>query len=92
MKKISKITLIAVLCSLSLLFVVPSFSITASAATSSGDEGVSPQADILEWILDYRGTHIYKRLYNTTTHEWVGDWIYVGERPGKGEPSDEKWG
>ena len=92
MKKISKITLIAVLCSFSLLFVVPSFSITASAATPSKEEGVAPQADVLEWAYDYRGTHVYKRLRNLTTGEWVGDWIYVGERPGKGEPSDGKWG
>ena len=92
MKKISKIALIAVLCSLSLLFVVPSSSITASAATPPQEEGVAPQADVLEWMYDYRGTHIYKRLYNATTGVWVGDWIYVGERPGKGEPSDGKWG
>lgn len=91
MKKVSKVALIAVLCSLSLLFTVPSFSMTASAATPPEEESIAPQADILTWVYDYRGTKIYKRLYNNTTGEWVGDWIYVGERPGKGEPSDEKW-
>lgn len=90
MKRISKITLIAVLCSLSLLFVVPNFSITANAATPPEEEGVAPQSDIIVWVYDYRGTQIYKRLYNTTTGEWVGDWIYVGERPGKGEPGTGK--
>ena len=90
MKKISKITLIAVLCSFSLLFVIPSFSITASAATAPEEESAAPQADIMDWIYEFRGTHIYKRLYNTSTGEWVGDWIYVGERPGKGEPGDGK--
>lgn len=90
MKKISKTALIAVLCSLSLLFAVPSFSISASAATPPEEEGIAPLADVKEWIWEYRGTHIYKRLYNHTTGEWEGDWIYVGERPGKGEPSGEK--
>ena len=86
MKKISKITLMTLLCLLSLLFVAPSFSITANAATPSEEESVDPQADILEWVYDQRGTKIYKRLYNTSTGNWVGDWIFVREIPGKGEP------
>ena len=86
MKKISKITLMTLLCLLSLLFVAPGFSISASAATPPEEETATPQADVLEWIYDQRGTSVYKRLYNTSTHNWVGDWIYVGETPGKGEP------
>lgn len=86
MKKISKMLLMAVLCSLSLLFVAPEFSISASAATPPSEEGIQPQADIIEWIYEQRGTHLYKRLYNASTGNWIGDWIYVGEVPGKGEP------
>ena len=86
MKKISKITLITLLCLLSLLFVVPGFSISANAATSPEEETAEPQADILEWIYEQRGTMIYKRLYNTSKGVWVGDWIFVREIPGKGEP------
>lgn len=90
MKKISKMLLMTVLCSLSLLFAAPEFSLSASAATAPGGETVQPQADIIEWIYETRGTKVYKRLYNATTGNWVGDWIYVGEVPGKGGPGTGK--
>lgn len=86
MKKISKITLMTLLCLLSLLFVAPSFSISANAATPPEGETAEPQADVLEWIYEQRGTKMYKRLYNKSKDIWMGDWIYVCEMPGKGEP------
>lgn len=79
MRKISKITLMTVLCSLSLLFVVPELSIPASAATPPGEETVAPCADIIVWVFERRGRYLYKRAYNTSTDEWVGDWIFVRE-------------
>lgn len=79
MRKISKITLMTVLCSLSLLFVVPEFSIPASAATPPGEDTVAPCADIIQWVYERRGRYLYKREYNTSTGEWVGDWIFVRE-------------
>lgn len=85
MKKISKITLMTVLCSLSLLFVAPGLAISANAATPPEEETVAPCADILQWVFEQRGNKLYKRLYNTSTHEWVGDWIFVRDIPGKGE-------
>lgn len=77
MRKISKITLMTVLCSLSLLFVAPELSISASAATPPGDETIAPCADIIQWVFEKRGNRLYKRAYNTSTCEWVGEWIYV---------------
>lgn len=77
MRKISKITLMTVLCSLSLLFMAPELSISASAATPPEEDTVAPCADILQWVFEKRGNRLYKRLYNTSTMEWVGDWIFV---------------
>ena len=77
MRKISKITLMTVLCSLSLLFVAPELSISASAATPPGEDTVAPCADIIQWVFETRGNRLYKREYNTSTMEWVGDWIFV---------------
>lgn len=85
MKKIIKITVMTVLCSLSLLFVAPGFSLSTSAATPPEEETVAPCADILQWVFDQRGTKLYKRLYNTSKGVWVGDWIFVCDLPGKGE-------
>lgn len=86
MRKISKIALMTTLCSLSLLFAAPELSISASAATPPGEEGIAPCADSLEWVYEERDHAVYKRLYNTSTGEWVGDWILV-YRIGKGEPN-----
>lgn len=38
---------------------------------------ISPQSDNLRWIYDARDGKLYKRLLNTSTNSWVGDWIYV---------------
>ncbi len=81
--KIRKLALITTLCSMSLLFTTPSFSIQAYAAPSN-QGSVSPQADVLSWVYERRGNEIWKRLYNTSLGIWVGDWIYCGE-VGSGE-------
>lgn len=77
MKKISKITFMTLLCSMSLFFTVPEFTISASAAIPPRDETVQPCADILRWVLKIEDNKLYKRLYNTSTFNWVGDWIYL---------------
>lgn len=77
MKKISKITLMTVLCSIALLLTAPEFSISVSAAKAPQEETVQPCADILRWVFDIRDNKLYKRLYNTSKCVWVGDWIYL---------------
>lgn len=76
--KIRKLALVTAFCSMSLLFAAPSFTISAEAAVSPNSGTVSPQADIINWVYERRGNEVWKRLYNTTTDEWVGEWIYVG--------------
>ena len=82
--KIRKIALITVACSMSLMFASPVFAMQASAAVPPSSGTISPQADVLSWVYERRGNEVWKCLYNTTTGEWVGDWIYVGE-VGSGE-------
>lgn len=79
MKKISKITLMTVLCFMALFFATPQLSILADAAMPPKEETVEPCRDILRWVWDFRKSDnkLYKRLYNTSIGEWVGDWIYV---------------
>ena len=33
-------------------------------------------------INEFENGKIYKRLYNCSTGNWEGDWIYLGEYPG----------
>ena len=79
MKKIIKISLMTVLCSMTLLFAVPEFGIFANAAVPPKEETADPCQDILRWVLDFRKSDnkLYKRLYNCSKCIWVGDWIYV---------------
>lgn len=79
MKKVGKITLMTILCSMTLFFVAPEFCVTASAAMPPKEETAEPCKDILQWVWDFRKSDnkLYKRLYNTSKGVWVGDWIYV---------------
>lgn len=45
----------------------------------SGNDVVSPLSDVITWRYKIEDGKIYKRLYNSTTQTWIGEWIYVGE-------------
>lgn len=48
---------------------------TTNASETS--ETISPQSDVLRWYYKEENGKIYKRLYNASTKNWIGDWIYV---------------
>ncbi len=50
----------------------------ASICEAASDTEISVCADILEWIYKVEDGKVYRRLYNASTGEWIGDWIYVG--------------
>lgn len=77
-KKISRVALATVACSMALLSVAPDFAMRADAAASTGAETVSPQADVKVWVYQERADGWWKRLFNKTKGIWEGDWIYVG--------------
>lgn len=33
------------------------------------------EADVLVWNYKLENSLLYKRLYNATTYQWIGDWI-----------------
>lgn len=72
-----KIILGLSLCALS-IFIAPVTSITTHAATVTDIETC---ADIKEWVYNIVDGKLYKRLYNRSTGEWEGDWIYVCDYP-----------
>ena len=45
------------------------------------ETAITPLSDEVVWRVKKENGKIYKRLYNTSTNMWVGDWIYVGECP-----------
>lgn len=79
-KKIKKLLVLIGAACLSLnMFISPAATITTYAAES---ETLMPYADITEWRFKVENGKIYKRLYNCSTGNWEGDWIYLGEYPG----------
>lgn len=64
-------------CCLSLT-AMPTTSLSVQAAVPT-DETISPTAEILEWVYRVTDGKIYKRLFNCSTQQWAGEWIYVGE-------------
>ena len=58
---------------------VPAGTVLASeplpAAVTQYGDAVAPQSDNLRWIYKVENGKRYKRLFNTTTGGWIGDWI-----------------
>lgn len=72
---------------LSLCSLQPAITATASNQTYSVEQdrgSISPKSDIKRWLYKIENGKVYKRLYNTSTGVWIGDWIYVGEYGGEG--------
>ncbi len=74
-----------------MVFACPTTSFTVNAAsnvqddsivTSSDDYGIMPLKDDIQYRYKIENGKLYKRLYNYTVGEWVGEWIYVCDYPG----------
>lgn len=68
MKKIFKIMLIATACISGFIQPTP---ILANEAETSPET----RADIIDWRYKSINGKLYKRLYNYSKAEWIGDWI-----------------
>ncbi|EOS43198.1 hypothetical protein C809_04093 [Lachnospiraceae bacterium MD335] len=79
------LTLVSVL-SLSVCSLVPAVTVSASNQVFSVEQyqnPITPRSDIIEWVYKTENGKLYKRLYNSSTASWIGDWIYVCEYPGE---------
>ncbi|MDE6053442.1 MAG: hypothetical protein K2G55_06730 [Lachnospiraceae bacterium] len=81
MKMNKKIITTAAALSLAALILQPAQIVSAASAiplTTLSGTTISPLADDIKWV--YYTTDdgkTYKRLYNYSTGEWIGEWIYV---------------
>lgn len=68
------------------IFFCPVSSLPVQAATAP-DNTVQPQWDDIRYRYICVNYKIYKRLYNYSTGNWIGDWIFVKEiSPEEGPP------
>ncbi len=78
-KKISKLVgLIGAACLSLGMFFCPVATLPAQAATPSV---AMPYSDYIDWRYFVYEGKVYKCLYNYSTREWVGDWIYIRDLP-----------
>ena len=76
-KRFSKWLLLAGVMSIVLsVFFCPVASLPAQAA-APGEATVQPRKDDIQYRFTIIDNKIYKRLFNYSTGEWIGDWIYV---------------
>lgn len=47
-------------------------------AAAPGIDAAQPQHDIIKWVFKEENGGLYRRLYNFSVNNWVGDWEYVG--------------
>lgn len=66
----------AVCFSAALVFAAPVATISAHAENASGNT-VSTRAQIISYVYSIKDNKLYRRLYNYTTGEYIGDWVYV---------------
>lgn len=57
---------------------------TPVQAAPAQDDAVMPCSDYIQWRYKLEGRSLYRRLYNYSTAEWVGEWEYVMEVKFKG--------
>lgn len=48
-----------------------------TAITTLQENEITPKADKIEYVYKIINGALYKRLYNYSRNEWVGDWILV---------------
>lgn len=62
------------------VFFCPAGTISAKAA-GPGTETAATYSHCIQYRYVVIGDSLYKRLYNYSTGNWIGDWIYVGPAP-----------
>lgn len=45
---------------------------------ASSVEIAQPRAQIIEWRYKVENNKLYRRQYNCSTNEWIGNWEFVG--------------
>lgn len=58
------------------VFASPAATLTVQAAEAPVE--ISTRAADIRWCFKVENGKTYKRLYNYSTQQWVGDWILVG--------------
>ena len=59
------------------LAIVCSFSFIQPVFAQENISQIEPRSDVIGWKYKNIDGKLYKRLYNYTKEQWIGDWILV---------------
>ena len=59
------------------LSIVCSFSFIQPVFAQENISQIEPRSDVIGWKYKNIDGKLYKRLYNYTKEQWIGDWILV---------------
>lgn len=79
-----KLAAIAGALCLSLIILASPIASTPVQAAPPQDDAAMPLAHFIEYRYKIEGHSLYRRLFNYTTAEWIGEWEYIGEVKLKG--------
>lgn len=60
---------------IALMLGISTYNTTTYAATIV--TSIEPQADIIEWRYKIEDNKLYRRQYNRTKREWIGEWEFI---------------
>lgn len=63
------------------VFFCPVASLPAQAAAAPPEDTAQPMMDDIRYRIIIYEHKVYKRLYNYSTGNWIGDWIFVCDWP-----------
>lgn len=58
----------------------PASALPVQAATAQ-EEAIMPMSDAISWMYKVENHKLYRRLYNHSTCNWIGEWQYVKDWP-----------
>jgi hypothetical protein len=79
LKAFKKLTAaVAAVCfSAALVFAAPVATISAHAEEATTEPSKSTREECISYVFGIKDNKLYKRLYNYSTGNYIGDWIYV---------------
>lgn len=82
-KKRNKLAALGGVICMTLAVLLSPVSALPTQAAASQEETVMPMRDAIGWMFKIENNKLYKRLYNHSTCNWIGDWIYIRDMPTK---------
>ena len=76
-KRLFSLTLVIAVCSGFTLAEQSAFSLSIAPIKAAQATTITPRAPIIEWRFKAVDGKLYKRQYNCSTQEWIGEWELI---------------